>query len=133
MILWAALMMAGVALVACSGVGGQPSDQQIESQVRQQVSQASDIWDVANLHKTNGVHNQDGTYTAKVAYDLVFRMSYEDAVAHVQKTQGNAGLMQVVQPLVQKYGWWKKGFTVHVDDSVTFTKSEKGWIIADEP
>ena len=127
-----AVLMAGAVLAACSASASadKPTDREIESQVEQQLSQASDLWEVRNLHKTNGTRNQDGTYTAEVAYDLVFKMSYESAFARAAQAQGAAVAMQGMQPLLQKFGMWAKGKTEHEDESIRFVKSEKGWVMA---
>ena len=90
---------------------------------------ANDIWDVQGLHKFNGRRRDDGTYVADVAYEMVFRESYMDSFNRIQKARGSPAALQIMQPLVQKYGWWERGRIVHEEERFRFVRSGKGWAI----
>ena len=116
-------------LLAACAQSSAPSDKEIESKAAQYLAATSDIWEVKNLHKTNGTRKDDGTYVADIAYDVVFKASYPDTMRREQKEHGDLTAMQVMRPLVQKYGLWEKGKTAHEQESFPFVKSEKGWVI----
>jgi hypothetical protein len=119
-------------IAACGQSSLAPSDQEIETKVAAYLAATSDVWEVKNLHKTNGTRKDDGTYVADIAYDVVFKASYPDTFSREQKAHGATMAMQIMQPLVQKYGWWEKGKTAHEAESFPFVKSEKGWVIPNE-
>jgi hypothetical protein len=119
-----------VASLAACGQSSAPSDQEIVSKVAAYVATTSDVWDVKNVHKTNGTRKDDGTYVADVAYDAVFRASFDDTYKREQKEHGDLVAMQIMQPLMQQYGMWPRGKTAHLEGSYPFVKSEKGWIIS---
>lgn len=118
-------------IAACAQSTG-PTDEDIETLVTQRLMAGNDIWEVQGLHKFRGRRKDDGTYVADVAYEMVFRESYMNSFERLRKARGNATALEIMQPLVQKYGWWDKGRIVHEEDRFRFVKSGKGWSIPSE-
>jgi hypothetical protein len=117
-------------IIACAQEG--PTDDEIESLVTRRLTAANDIWDVQGLHKFRGRRRDDGTYVADVAYEMVFRENYMDSFNRIQKTKGSPAALQIMQPLVQKYGWWQRGRIVHEEERFHLIKSGKGWAIPND-
>ena len=109
-----------------------PSDKEIRAQVTQRLDGTNDIWAVRNVKKTKGARKEDGTYVADVDYDIVFKMSYPEAVRHVEASSGAVTALQAMQPLLKRYGWWDMCNVVHEQESFPFVNSENGWVIPDD-
>lgn len=120
-------------LAACSS---KPDEETIRQQVTEKLEQqyGTAIFDVTNLHKTNGIPRDDNTYIAEVEYDLRFKVSLDEATSALQKQSGSifsAGMQAAT--LGMTYGDFKKGDTIHRKERVRFVRAEKGWLIDEEP
>lgn len=127
------VLLLALFLAACSS---KPDEQTIRQQVTARLLQqhGSNLFEVVDFQKTNGIPRDDNTYIAEVEYDLRFKLDLEDAAAELQKRSGSifAAGMQAAS-LGMTYGDFKKGDIVHRKERVRFVRSEKGWLIDEEP
>ena len=124
-----ALLFVAILLSACSM---KPSDEMITRQVTQQLLQqhGTEIFEVVNMKKVNGISRDDTYYEAEIEYDLRFLVNLEDATQALQPKSGSifmAGLEATA--LAATYGNFKKGDTIHKQEWVRFVRSEKGWML----
>lgn len=127
------ILLIALSLSACSN---RPDEQTIERQVtaRLQQQQGSEIFDVVNFRKTNGIPRDDNTYIAEVEYDLRFNVDLDEAASVLQKKSGSifAAGMEAAK-LGMTYGDFKAGDTLHRKERVRFVRAEKGWLIDEKP
>jgi len=127
------LFIIALFLTACSS---RPDALTIERQVtaRLQQQQGSEIFDVINFRKTNGIPRDDNTYIAEVEYDLRFKVDLDEAAQVLQKKSGSifAAGMEAAK-LGMTYGDFKAGDTIHRKERVRFVRAEKGWLIDEAP
>lgn len=120
-------------LAACSS---KPDEQAIRLQVTERLLErhGTTIFEVVNFHKTNGIPRDDNTYIAEVEYDLRFKVDLDEAAEALQQQSGSifAAGMQAAG-LGMAYGDFKAGDLVHRKERVRFVRSEKGWLIDEEP
>ena len=109
-----------------------PSDREIKTEVTHRLSEPSGILMVRNVKKTKVTRKENGAYLADVDYDVVFKMSFPDAVRQLAASSDASTALTSMQPLLKRYGPWDMCQTAHEHASFPFVKSEKGWVIAND-
>jgi hypothetical protein len=109
-----------------------PSDREIKTEVTHRLAEPSDIVMVRNVKKTKITRKENGAYVADVDYDVVFKMSFPDAVLHLEARSDALTALTTMQPLLKRYGAWEMCQSAHEHASFPFVKSEKGWVIAND-
>ena len=130
------LLVALVIALLLAGCSNRPDEESLRQQVTEQLLQrySTTIFDVLNVHKTNGIPRDDNTYIAEVEYDLRFKVSLDQAAAALQQQSGSifAAGMEAAR-LGVTYGDFKAGDTLHRKERVRFVRAEKGWLIDEQP
>jgi len=123
-------------LLVLTGCSSKPSDEAIREQVTARLQQpyGGTIFEVVNFSKVNGIPRDDNNYIAEVEYDLRFKVGLDGATDALQQVSNNifaAGMKAAA--LGVTYGDFKAGDTLHKKERVHFIRSEKGWLIDQEP
>lgn len=116
--------------------GSKPSADEIEKQVSQVIlSDGKDnIFGLANFQKVNGRSSQPDTYIADITYDLVFKVSLDDVGKHTSEEAGGGEVGEFSSivastAMLYKFGQFKAGDKLPKSESVTFHKTENGWLL----
>lgn len=133
------MVFIGLIIVVLTACSNKPSDEELRTQVTAYLlkNNRDKLFSVENFQKVNGFQNDTNTYTAEVKYDLVFKISLEEAsqlfgqgsnTSFLDKGITALGLLS----LTAQYGNFKAGDRVARDEKVVLIKTEKGWRLKDE-
>jgi len=133
------LMYLIIALLILSGCSGKPSNRDIETQIKANLLEdgGEALFQIENFEKTNGFEKSKNIYIADVKYELVFKKGLDELTDDIKQTSENSVLEAMgaglgVMALSMKYGNFKAGHRVPIEDKVTFIKTEKGWLLEQE-
>ncbi len=120
-------------LAGCSGV---PSDKEIEQQIMGEFNDLG-FMEVSNFKKTNGYRQSDNSYIVDVEYLVTFTKSLADIKQGLSEVSHTNPLLKlsleaIAMGLYMQYGDFKEGFSTQQAKKVTFLKTEKGWVLADD-
>lgn len=112
-----------MALSACSGHHGGPSDARMSQQIAQQFNQefGDKLVRVENLKQSQGHITAKGHYIALVHFD----MRFTKGLAEVRNQAGEAQALE----LHELFGDFRAGGTRPMTDEVLFQKTDKGWVL----
>ncbi len=141
-------------ILLLAGCSNNPGDNELRNQVIPVL--IKEEWnyavEVKNLHKTNGYQTNANTYTVDIAYDLVFKVSFDeiakqgnnlveqaDNATSDQSTNillagaARASNVLALLRLQTGYGHFKTGDSFKKQDRVTFIKTENRWQLSSQP
>lgn len=135
----AAVFMLMALAVGCSSGG--PSNVEVEKLVRAAIQADMGIDDNNPLRKIVNFNVLDGEmkgshYTATVAYDIQFKMSFEqfreavtaEAMQYKRNTE-RLPYAKMISEFKEAYGEFKKDGLAHQEVEITFAKTDAGWVI----
>jgi hypothetical protein len=128
-----ALALMAVLLVA--GCATTPTDGRIRSQVVAALSAhgADQLYDIDNFNVVSGKAQDDGTYRAKVHYDIVLKQGFQHLPHELQQDpklfKAVLALGGVVARAALSGTPIKAGAHLPVDDEVTLVKGDDGWVL----
>lgn len=119
------IILLAIALTACSG---KPSDGDIKAQYIENAMKGKDpsLSGIENFEKVNGFQKDERTYIADVKFDVIFKKSFDEVA---KETKRDFGGMLKLTALEETMGRFKAGHKISYEDKLTFTKTEKGWIL----
>jgi hypothetical protein len=126
------ILILSLLIVACSNV---PSEGRIRSQVVAALSAhgADQLYDIQSFKVLSGQKQDDGTYVARVHYEIVLKQGIKTLPKEVlddPKLIRSALLLGRALARAAIAGTpIKVGAHIPVDDEVTLVKSDNGWIL----
>ena len=118
-------------LLLLAGCSGKPGEGDIKRTVSDQLGSCSSVLNVENFQKTNGRDVDDTHYLADVSYDVVLASDVDIPNGVIPKNLPPEQLC-VWQAFFQLYhgrtGIYPAGTKMHIDNQLSYVKTEKGWI-----
>jgi hypothetical protein len=128
------LLLLVLTITACSDV---PGEARIAQLLQQQVTiKYADLIEIDDVKKLNGWADNEQQYTVEVAYNIVFKKSFQAYIDEQTAKPGNplekmasgmaAGMLKL------QYGDFKAGDKYQVkQQTLTLRQTENGWALAD--
>ena len=124
-----ALLLAYAGLVARSG---SPGSSAMANAIGRGMNEqfGMELVEIDNLKKIDAYQGGDGSYKAKVSFDIRFLQGHEAIDKQMQLAEQNRLSVNAAMGLgaAMRFGDFKKGDIRHLEPTeVTFRKSEQGW------
>ena len=129
------LLMTSLFLVACSQAPAPAELSQILSRHYQRELGPQAVL-VRNLKKSGGIKEDDKHYKVDVHYDLVFLKSFDELANDTEQRSRQGQWLKALNDglglwqLHLRFGKFKSGDVVKVDQQLTLIKTDDGWDLA---
>lgn len=123
------LLLACAGLAACSGAPGRSSMAEALAKAFNEQT-GMELVEIDNLKKLDAYQDGDGSYKAKVSFDIRFLQGREAIDKQMQLAEQNRLSVSAAMGLgvAMRFGDFHKGDIRHLDPTeITFRKSEQGW------